>query len=513
MRTSNSIKNIIIAILSNLIVILVGFISQKVFITSLGKEYLGINGLFSNILSILSVVELGFGTAIIYHLYKPLEKKDTKEIKLLLKMYKNTYRIIALIIFVLGIFILPFIKNLAGSTNIKENIKFMFFLALIEIVVSYLLTYKRSILYADQKTYIINIVHTIYVVALNLFEVVFLITTHDFTIYLIIKIIFRVLENLIITFIANKKYPYIKEKTNGNISSELKKDIYIKVKGLLLHSIASALVLSTDNLIISNLFGVVTVGLYSNYYMIFNALNILLGQAFNSITASIGNLLIENNNQKSFEVYSNLLLFNSWIYCVTGICILCLIEPFIKLWIGEEFLLPSSILIVLVINYYIQGMRKTNARFKEAAGIFYEDRFVPILESLINLIFSIILGKMMGLIGVFIGTICSSLILYLYSYPIYVYKKLFNRQYKEFIIKHIFYFLVSLSSAFISYIICHYIIISNIYLKLFIYLIVSISIPNIVYFIVFRKSKEFVYYKKLVNKFCYNIKEKLKKTE
>lgn len=508
MRTNNSIKNIIVALFSNIIIILIGFISQKVFIITLGKEYLGLNGLFSNILSILSVVELGFGSAIIFHLYTPIAENDENKINLLLNLYKKTYRLISGIIFILGICLLPFIYKIVGKISITDNLYLLFFLALLEIVVSYLLTYKRSILYADQKTYIINIVHALYTLFLNITEIVLLLKTNSYILYLVVKIIFRIIENVVITIIANKKYSFIKQKPKGSISSELKKDIFTKVKGLLLHTIASALVLSTDNLIISKLFGVVIVGLYSNYYMIINAINVLISQAFNSITATIGNLLIENNKEKSYEVYKNILFFNSWIYCITGTCLLCLMEPFISIWIGKDFILPTSILVTLVVNYYIQGMRKTNARFKEAAGIFYEDRFIPIIESIINLILSIILGKIFGLIGVFIGTICSALVLYLYSYPIFVYKRLFNQSYKNFLIKHLYYLFISNISAIIAFFGCKFITINNIYLKMIICLIISITLPSIIYYIFFRNSNEFKYYKNLILKIFLKFKEK-----
>lgn len=494
MRANNSLKNAVVAAIMNVVTILVGFIAQKIFITTLGNEYLGINGLFSNVLSMLAVVELGFGSAIVYHLYKPIAENDEKQVNILMKFYKKTYNIIALIIFVLGICILPFIKYIIGEVTISDNLYFLFFLALIDIVASYLLTYKRSILYADQKTYITNIVHIGYVVFMNVVEILFLLAFHNYVLYLIIKIIFRILENLVITVIANKKYPFITKKIDENIDINIKNDIYKKVKGLLFHRIGGSLVLGTDNIIISRLFGVVTVGLYSNYNMVINAVTNLFGQVFSSITATVGNLLIENDKNKSYQVYKNILFVNSWIYNFAGICILCLMEPFVSIWLGNEYLLSYSVLVALVINFYIQGMRKTNSVFKEAAGIFYEDRFVPLIESFINIVASIILAKLFGLIGVFIGTILSSLALFLYSYPIFVYKKLFNRKYSEFIKEHLKYLIISVIITVITALLINCINVSNLILQLVINGLVCIIIPNIVYIAIFRKTEEFKYY-------------------
>lgn len=504
MRANNSIKNAIVATIMNVVTILVGFIAQKVFITTLGNEYLGINGLFSNVLSMLAVVELGFGSAIVYHLYKPIAENDEKQVNILMKFYKKTYNIIALIIFALGICVLPFIKYIIGGVTISDNIYFLFFLALIDIVVSYLLTYKRSILYADQKTYITNIVHIGYVIFMNLTEIIFLLSFHNYILYLIIKIIFRILENLVITVIANKRYPFITKKIDEILDINIKNDIYKKVKGLIFHRIGGSLILGTDNIIISKIFGVVTVGLYSNYNMIINAVTNLFGQVFSSITATVGNLLIEKDKEKSYQVYKYILFVNSWLYNFAGICILCLMEPFVSIWLGKEYLLPYSILIVLTLNFYIQGMRKTNSVFKEAAGIFYEDRFVPLIESFINIVASIILAKIFGLIGVFIGTILSSLALFLYSYPIYVYKKLFNKKYSAFIREHLKYLTISIFITFFTSIVIYYINISNLILQLVINTVVCIIIPNIMYVVFFRKTEEFKYYfnllKQLLNK-------------
>lgn len=504
MRKTNSIKNAIIAVIMNIVIILIGFVAQKIFVVSLGDEYLGINGLFNNILSILAVVELGFGNAIIYHLYKPVAENNEKEITILMQYYKKTYRIIASIIFILGILIMPFLNYIVGDISINDNLYLLFFLALFDIVASYLLTYKRSILYADQKTYIINLVHVGYVILMNCFEIALLLLTKNYVLYLIVKIIFRALENIVITIIANKQYSFIKNKVNDIIDEKLKEDILQKVKGLLFHRIGSSLVLGTDNIIISNVLGVVTVGLYSNYNMVIQAVTNLLGQVFNSIIATVGNLLIEDNRKKSFDVYNKMLFLNSWLYCFCSVCLLCLMQPFITIWMGQDYLLSYAVLCVLVINFYIQGMRKTSNTFKEAAGIFYEDRFVPLIESAVNIVISIILAKWIGLIGVFIGTFLSSLVLFLYSYPIFVYKKLFNKKYSDFIKVHLKYFLISIIITIITSIIANSISISSTILQLVINGIICIIVPNVLCIILFGRSEEFKYYlnfaKQLLNK-------------
>ncbi len=403
MRSTNSIKNVVVATVMNLVIVLIGFVAQRIFLQTLGTEYLGINGLFTNILSMLGIIELGLGSAIIYHLYQPIAEDNKSKIKSLMLFYKVGYRVIGFIIAILGLLLIPFLHFIVGEVSIPENIIYIYLLFLIDIVASYLLTYKRSILYANQKTYVINIIHIGYLIVMNVTQLAILVLTKNYIAYLWIKIICRILENVVITLIANYMYPYIKDKQIEPLDRKLRKSIFTKVKGLIYHKIGSFIVLGTDNILISSFLGIVTVGLYSNYNLIIATLNNLFSQVFNSITASVGNLLVENDRKKSYFIYKNILFFNSWIYAFACTGLLCVMEPFIKVWIGSEYLLSFGVLIALVINFYFQGMRKTCNTFKEAAGIFYEDRYVAVLESIVNIVASIVFIKIFGLIGVFIG--------------------------------------------------------------------------------------------------------------
>lgn len=498
MRSKNSIKNVIMAFIMNIVTILVGFISQKIFINILGTEYLGLNGLFTNVISMLGIVELGLGSAIIYNLYKPIAENNKEQVKSLMSFYKISYRLIAFIITIIGLLLIPLLPFIIGETSIKENINLIYTLFLLDIVASYLLTYKRSILYANEKTYIVNIVHIGYLIVLNVVQILILYTTRNYILYLIVKIIFRILENIVLTIIANRKYGYIKEKNAKKLDNNIKKDIFTKVKGLIYHKIGGFVVLGTDNIIISKFLGVATVGLYSNYNLIIQALSNLFAQAFSSITASVGNLLIENDTNKSYKIYRNMLFFNSWIFTFASAGLLSIIEPFVKVWIGEQYILPFGVLLALVINFYIQGMRKTSNTFKEAAGIFYEDRHIPILESIINIIASVILVNILGLAGVFIGTIISTFVLFFYSYPKFVYKPLFKRNYIQYLKDYVPYVSVAIISVAITYIIINNINLQNAILQIIVNLILVIIIPNIIHLIIFFKTQEFDYYKNIV---------------
>lgn len=497
-RTTNSIKNTIASTSVYIVTIILGFISQSIFIRILGAEYNGIKGLFSNILNMLSIAELGFGSAIVYHLYKPMAEKNTQQIKILVKYYRNVYHTIAYVILGIGILILPILPTVVGEVSIPENVIFLFFLYLLSTVFSYLLTYKRSVLYADQKNYVINIVNGIFIILKNIAQITIIVWTQNFVAYLINQIVFAILENVIINRIVNRKYTYVRNlKDCKEISNELKKDITVKVKGLLFHKIGCFIVLGTDNIIISMTkgLGVVAVGMYANYNMIIGQVRNLFASMFASLTASVGNLLVEKDKRKARDIYKSILLLNSWLFSFGAISIYCMIEPFVKIWIGGEYILSKFVLITLVINLYIQGIRSTSSMFSEAGGIFYENRFVPIIESIVNMIASLIFVQIFGFAGVFLGTILSTMILFFYSYPKYVYKLVLDGTYQEYfqlLFKHV---LITISIGLITGLISSFIRVQSAWIELILNGILCFILPNMLYFLFAMKMPEFDFYR------------------
>jgi O-antigen/teichoic acid export membrane protein len=500
MRTKNSIKNTIVSFSSNLLTIVIGLIAQAIFIKILGSEYLGINGLFSNIISMLGIVELGVGSAIIYHLYKPIAEEDIKKVKALMNFYKKCYTIIALIILTIGLMITPYLNLFIEEVTIDINISLVYILFIIEIVCSYLLSYKRSIINANQKNYLVNFIHIGYLVILNILEIIILVLTKNYYLYLGIKIGMRILENVGVTLLANKLYPYLKNN-NEKLDENTKKDIFQKVKALFFHKIGGFIVLGTDNIIISKFIGIIEVGLYSNYYMIIDAVEKLFGQVIKVITPSVGNMLVKESSEKSFEIFKRVRFLNFWIATFSGISLLVVMNSFITVWIGSKYLLATCVLIVLVLNYYAKSMRSCHMIFKEAAGIYYEDRYIPLLESVLNIVASLILLKYFGLAGIFMGTIISSLALYCISYPKYVYKKLFNRSYLNYTKETLGYLSIFLVLAVITFKISRLIVINNAFLSLIINCLIAVVIPNLVLLIIFWHTDNFKYYLNLLKSF------------
>lgn len=510
MRKENSIKNSISSIFSNIITMVISFVAQAIFIKTLGTEYLGLNGLFTNILTILSFFELGIGSAIVFHLYKPISDNDQEKIKGLMNFYKKAYKIISILVFACGLLFIPFLRKIVGEVKVDINIYYIYLMYLINTSSSYLLSYRKNIIQANQKGYILNYVHIAYVILLNIFQMTLLFLFHNYYIYLFLKFIFQLLENAIDSLIASRMYPFLNDIKDYKIDKKTEKDIFKKVKAMVYHQVGSSIVNGTDNIIISAFLGVYYVGLYSNYYIIINAVNLLCKQLINGTTASVGDLLVSSNdNEKKYKVFDQLRFINFIISFVCGICILNLMEPFISIWIGKEFLLSSFVLFTLVFNFFQKTQRCVYQTFKNSGGIWYEDRYIPIIESIINIVVSIVLLKTFGLVGVFLGTIISGLLLWLYSYPKYIYKNLFKRSYKNYFVETFRYIIIFVVGAMSTYFVSKMISVDNLYVKLIINSTISVSVSIIFIFAIFWNDYKLKSFLEMLNKiFCKFIKRR-----
>lgn len=494
MRTENSIKNSIANVICSILIMIINFVSQTYFIKLLGAEYLGINGLFTNILSILGIVELGIGSAITYNLYKPVAQNDKPTIKSIMKFYKKAYNTISITIFLLGISIIPFLSFFIGEHNITLNLNIIYVLFLLQTVSGYIFQYKSAIFVANEKSYILKFNLTLLTLTLKVSQLLVLFLTKNYYLYLIVKIIVQLTFNIIISLRADKAYPYIKEKDIKPLDKNIEKDIFKKIKALFFHKVGGFLVNSTDNIIISKFINLYTVGLYANYNMIISAITTIFGPIISSITASVGNLIVTSDKKKIYATYDKLRFFNFWIATFCGTSLLVIVQPFITLWIGEQYLLSLPVVIVLVLNFFQRMMKTSIVLFKDAAGIWNEDKFVPFIESALNLVFSILFIKLFGLAGVFIGTIISSMALWCYSYPKFVYKKLFDRSYKNYALEMITYLILFIAILAITYCVSLSFNINNTLVKVIVNGLICLIVPNTLIAIIFRKNDNFKYF-------------------
>lgn len=503
-RTNNSIRNLVTAITGQGLGFIVSFIARIFFINILGREYLGLNGLFTNILTLLSLAELGVGEAINYSLYKPLAENDTKKCAMLMQLYKKVYNVIGILILIIGISLTPFLHLIIKNMPDIPYIELIYILFVINTAVSYFFSYKRNLIIADQKRYIATFYRYFAHVIFTGIEILYLIFFKNFIGYVIIMIIATLSDNFMVSRKAEKMYPFLKEDEKVPLDEESKKSILKNTKAMMMHKVGGVLVHSTDNILLSSLVSLDSVGLYSNYYFIINALNTVAAHVFNSVTASIGNMFVVDNEKKQYEVFKNIYFMNFWLFCFIIVSLLCLFNPFIELWLGKDFLFSFDIVCMIVINFYVLGMRKTVITFREASGLFYKDRWKSIIEATINLVSSIILAHYFQTFGVFLGTFISSVSTNLWIEPLVLYKYGFKLKLREFYKLYIKYLIITLTCCLLTYYLCSLVAFGRV-LSFVIKVLLCLIIPNTAIILLFRKTKEYIYFKKLIKSFYQKI--------
>ncbi len=439
MRTQKSILNMIVGVIGQGLGIVLSFVIRVVFARYLGATYLGLNGLFTNILSVMSLVELGIGSAIIFSLYKPLAEENHGQIVALMKLYKKFYTFVGLFIFAVGLLMSPFLSVFIRDMPDIKHINFIFILYVANASLSYFNAYKQNLIIADQKKYITVVYHYALYFVLGLAQTIVLYRTHNIYYYLILQIISTVLENFLLTIKANRLYPFLKQKSDDILDENTRKNIYKNTKALFFHKIGGIVVTATDNLVISKFLSLMLVGCYANYSLITNSLKSLINQMFVAVTSSVGNLNVDSTPEKKEEIFDVLFYFNYVIYGISSICLFVLFNDFIEIAFGKDLLLEINVVFLIVLNFYLSGMRQTLLTFKDAMGMYWQDRYRPIFEAIINLGSSIVLLKYFGISGVFLGTAVSTILTCFWLEPYIVYKYGFEKKVNNFFKKYFIY--------------------------------------------------------------------------
>ena len=510
-RSEKSVKNLVITLFCQMIGILISFFARYVFIIFLGQEYLGLNGLFTNILSVLSLTELGVGEAIVFSLYKPLAVKDIEKCKMLMKLYKNIYIFIGFTILILGLFITPFLSFFIKDIPDIKDISLIYILFVINSSISYFYSYKKNLIIADQKKYVTTLFRYGFYFLTNIIQIIFLIINKNYILFLIIQIIFTFLENYFISKKANKMYPFLNAINETKMDNDIKSEIKKNTKAMMMHKFGGVVVNSTDNILLSSFVSLSAVGIYSNYYLIINSVHNVFSQFFGAITASVGNLCATEDSKKQYKIFENIFFINFLIYSFTSIGLFCLINPFIKLWIGEKYMFSFGIVLVLIMNFYFTGLRKTSLVFREATGLFYIDRWKAVIEAIINLISSIVLVLNFGIVGVFVGTIISNILVNLWIEPYVLYKYAFKKNIILYFKKFFYYLLITIFLTFISYYITSFVFTDNLISFILSGFLISVLFL-IVIIILFKNSNEYIYLKVLFKKYISRFLRKKKNT-
>lgn len=377
-RTANSLMNISSGILAQIIQMVLGFISRTIFIKYLAIEYLGVSSLFSNILSMLSLAELGLGAAFVYSLYKPLAEGNKTEIATIIKFYKKTYIVVGIFIFITGLALLPFLSNIIPEkpATIVEDIRLIYLIYIFNTGSSYFFSYKVSLLDADQKMAVATKNYIKFSVVQQLLQIIILIVTSNFILYLLTQSVMQFLSNFHISKIVDKTYPFLRENNHLKIDKEVKNKIVSNVKATFFAKIGQVLVTGTDNLFINYFVGLAVLGKYSNYLMLMAMVSSMVMIIFTNLKSSIANVIVKETLEKQREIFQVLNFLNFWLFGLCAVIFIFSVEDFISIWIGRQFLLPSYIVLMMAVSFFMVGMNNGFWTFKAAFRFFNEGKYM-----------------------------------------------------------------------------------------------------------------------------------------
>lgn len=432
-RSYNAIRNIVFGILLKTYQIIVPFLLRTVMIYCMGVEYLGLNSLFTSILQVLNLAELGVGSAMTYSMYKPIAENDQDTLNGLLGLYRRYYTYIGCFIAIIGILITPFVPKFISGT-VPINIYVVYLLNLFATASSYwLFAYRISLLQAYQRNDIISKITLIISTVQYLAQAVVLWKLHNYYVYILIMLVSQLLINIAIAIASKAYYPNC--KPIGKVPTQMIKDVNTKVKDLFFTKIGSIVVDSVDTIVISSFLGLSTLAIYQNYFFIMNSIYGLVAVILGSVTAGIGNSLVLEDSEKNYRDLRKLTFIISWIICVCCCCFLGLYQPFMKLWVGNELMLDFKFVILLCIYFYVRQMGLLWATIKDAAGLWHNDRFRGIIAAFINLLLNLLLVNYIGLYGVLLSTIISVMVVscpwLLHNIFLFMFKKKFFDYFKQ----------------------------------------------------------------------------------
>lgn len=485
-------KNIKYSIINYIIINLFKFFVRIVFLHSLPIEYLGINGLFSNLLAMLSLAELGIGPAIVYSLYKSLAYGDKETVKSIMRLFKKVYIAVGGIILVLGLALFPFLDNFFKDGQSVPQVHYFYLVFLLNTVVSYLWTYKRSLLIADQKQYVVNIYQAAVQVLIAVLQIIFLLIFADYWSFIILILLGTVLENFSVARKADKEYPYLHEYTD-KLDIEIQHEIIKNTKAMLCHKLGYMVVLGSSNLVLSKFAGLAAVGLYSNYHMVITALNNFAGKFFEAITASIGNLMVVEERSKkikAFKVTEFITALQAAI-CFCGLFVL--FNPFVELWVGKAYLFDKVIVAAMAFSFYLTYMRKAVLMFRDASGLYWNDRYKPLAESVINLAASIYLTIHYGVIGVVIGGIISTLLTCFWVEPYVLFNNGIDIKLKDYFMDYLKFTVTTFLSALASKFIYSSLFVKVTLINFIAGIFICISVTFVLWSAIFRNREEMQY--------------------
>ena len=501
MRTKKSLINIAISCGSYLICMVSTFIIRGMFSSIIGEEYAGVESAFLNAISMLAVVELGIGTGIVYKLYRPIADGDTRQISLLLKFYKKAYSVIAAVVFAAGLVVAVFIPNAINEDFGHSWLSFIFILYLCDTLASYLFANRRAMFVADQKNYVTTLCYTGAQLLGLVLQIIMLNTLPSLigkaasvAVYLCVRITVRLVENISIGILFKKRYPDIDLKIKDNVSKDETSDLFTRIRALMVHKVTGLSLQATSSLIVTKLVDVVRGGFYGNYLLLSNAVNTIGTQFFNGITASFGDLYVSSGKEAAYKRFKTIFFVNYMLYSFFAVSYFVISEPFVELWIGDENAVFSALTVSLMSTYiYMYGIRQCIFVARNVTGEYTKDKWFAVGEALLNVVIGVFLVSKIGVIGIPIGNIISTLAIPFWVQSRIVYKDIFGVRVREYFICYVRYFVVFIFAGGITYAVSNLLDTESLLLNFFVRVALCAIIPNLINVIVFWRTQEFGY--------------------
>lgn len=496
-RMQNSIMNFATGLFGQLLITILSFASRTVFIHVLGKSYLGINGLFSNILQMLSLTELGLDTAINFKLYKPLAEHDEKTVRLWMKFYRIAYEVVGVVILILGLSLIPLLPYLINDydslSDLGINATLVFCIFLAKSVTSYLFFASRSaIVKADQKQYLLNIYGYFISVFTSISEIIVLYIFKSFIAYTLVALGFGIIQNFVNAFIAKKRYSYAFIKDKDSISRSEVKDVFKDLGALFVYKVNGVVIKATDNMVLSSFIGLAIVGMYSNYLILYTTIRQLLSRFYTAVKASAGNLFATGTMDQKYKYFEVMNFVSAVLYGTACIGVAVVANEFILTWIGKDYVLEQPFSILMGIEIVLVGLKLNLGQIRNISGAFRQAWHRPIIGIVINLGVSIVLVNLWGINGVLVGTISADILANLMIDPKIIYKYTFDgyRPVSEYYLRNLKYAIVLLFVGVVDYLICNTILTNMSWFSVIVHAIIcAVSVP-LAFFVIFRKRHE-----------------------
>ena len=489
-RVKNAKRNSIWGMVSKVVTMICPFIIRTIMIKTLGMEYLGLNSLFSAILNILNCTELGFGLAIVYSMYKPVAENNYKLIHALLNMYKKIYRTIGFIVLCIGICLLPFLRQLIhGDIPSSINIYILFIIYLMNSVSSYwFFAYKLAILKVNQRADIISKISLIAITLMYFLQIIALIIFKNYYLYIILLPLSTIFNNTIAAVYVKKKFPQF--IADGEVEQETKNELKTKVMGLMIIKISSISRNAFDSIVISTYLGLKEVAIYNNYYYILNSITGFLAVFTTAISGIAGNTVVTETTEKNYSDMNRLNFAYMWISGWCTVCLACLYQPFMKLWVGENAMFSNEIMWLFPIYFIIIKLGDVMAQYFDATGLWNQRKWYALGEAVGNLLLNFLLGYLFGVVGILVATIITTIFLDFIVSSRVIFKHYFKNGYFKYIISQTKYMLISLMVAIFTYIICVLLdnAITNTMLQFILKILICIIIPNVMFFVIYKNT-------------------------